>query len=171
MYVFEQNLHISSQITPPDWCRSWHGWIYNQGQTVCVINSQFLTWYLSHIFTLGTVPGVMLGTKVFGLAQLTLLTFTRGVFAECVNIHWWEACIQLHWASKETYHFFKATLTKIHRIKINHIWTQISYYSSPHEAHLKNQRVAFVKKREKCGEIAKGHFSKITETARWEPPR
>ena len=26
-------------------------------------------------------------------------------------------------------------------------------------------------KGEKCDEIAKGHFSKITETARWEPPR
>ena len=30
----------------------------------------------------------------------------------------------IHWASKETYHFFRATLTKIHAIKIN-IWTQI----------------------------------------------
>ena len=28
---------------------------------------------------------------------------------------------QIHWASKETYHFFRATLTKIHCIKINHI--------------------------------------------------
>ena len=26
-------------------------------------------------------------------------------------------------------------------------------------------------KGEKCDEIVKGHFSKITETARWEPPR
>ena len=43
----------------------------------------------------------------------------------------------IHWASKETYHFFRATLTKIHYIKINHIETQISY-SSPYEAHLKN---------------------------------
>ena len=51
----------------------------------------------------------------------------------------------LYWASKETYHFFRATLTKIHHIKINHIWTQISY-NSPREAHLKNQRIAFVKK-------------------------
>ena len=31
---------------------------------------------------------------------------------------------QLHWASKETYHFFRATLTKIHTIKINNISTQ-----------------------------------------------
>ena len=28
---------------------------------------------------------------------------------------------------KETYHFFKATLTKIHSFKINNIWTQISF--------------------------------------------
>ena len=27
----------------------------------------------------------------------------------------------LHWASKETYHFFRATLTKIHHIKMDHI--------------------------------------------------
>ena len=33
----------------------------------------------------------------------------------------------VHWASKETYHFFRVTLTKIHSIKINHIWTQISF--------------------------------------------
>ena len=32
----------------------------------------------------------------------------------------------IHWASKETYHFFRATLTKIHAIKIN-IWTEISF--------------------------------------------
>ena len=30
----------------------------------------------------------------------------------------------IHWASKETYHFFKATLTKIYDIRINKIWTQ-----------------------------------------------
>ena len=53
--------------------------------------------------------------------------------------------IIIPWASKETYHFFRVTLTKIHLIKMNHIWTQISF-SFPHEAHLKNQRVAFVKK-------------------------
>ena len=35
-------------------------------------------------------------------------------------------------------------LTKIHHIKINYIWTQLSC-SSPYEAHLKNQGVAFVK--------------------------
>ena len=36
----------------------------------------------------------------------------------------------VQWASKEIYHFLKAKLTKIH-IKINHIWTQIRYYSTP----------------------------------------
>ena len=29
--------------------------------------------------------------------------------------------------SKETYHFFRATLTKIHAIKMNNIWTQIGH--------------------------------------------
>ena len=53
--------------------------------------------------------------------------------------------LYVHWASKETSHFFRVTLTKIHNIKMNHIWTQISY-SSPHEAHLKIQVVAMVKK-------------------------
>ena len=35
--------------------------------------------------------------------------------------------------------------TKIHHIKMNHIWTLISH-SNPYEAYPKNQRVAFVKK-------------------------
>ena len=34
----------------------------------------------------------------------------------------------------------------------------------------KNKRL-FLPKRRKCDEIAKGHFSKSTETARWELPR
>ena len=36
----------------------------------------------------------------------------------------------IHWASKETYHFFGATLTKLHSNKMNHIWTQISFNTS-----------------------------------------
>ena len=77
----------------------------------------------------------------------------------------------IHWASKETYHFFRATITKIHFIKINHIWTQISY-CSPNESHLKNLRVSFVKKEKNAVKLQiKGHFKKITETARWKPPR
>ena len=39
--------------------------------------------------------------------------------------------IVVHKVSKETYHFFRATFTKIRSIKINHIWTQNSY-SYPH---------------------------------------
>ena len=46
---------------------------------------------------------------------------------------------------KETYHFFRATLTKIHCIKINHIWIQISY-SYHYEAHLKKLRVWILRK-------------------------
>ena len=34
-----------------------------------------------------------------------------------------------------------------------------------------NHKGLLLSKRRKCGEIAKGNFSKITETARWEPPR
>ena len=64
----------------------------------------------------------------------------------------------MHWASKETYHFFRATLTKIHFIKINHIKAQISY-DSPYEAHLKNQRVAFAKT-EKYAMNRRGSFVK-----------
>ena len=53
---------------------------------------------------------------------------------------------------------------------MNHILTQISYNRFPYYAHLKKRRFAWVK-RKKCGEIARGCFSKITETARllgWE---
>ena len=62
--------------------------------------------------------------------------------------------INIHWASKETYHFFGATLTKIHSINMNHIhiWTQINY-SIPYQAHLKKQTVCFSQKEVKWGEI------------------
>ena len=42
---------------------------------------------------------------------------------------------------------------------MNHIWTQISY-SSPHEAHLINQRVAFVKKEKNAVKLQKEIFQK-----------
>ena len=42
---------------------------------------------------------------------------------------------------------------------MNHIWTQISY-SFPHEAHLKNQRVGFVKKEENSVKLQKVTFKK-----------
>ena len=69
--------------------------------------------------------------------------------------------IYIHWAWKETYRFFRATLTKIRRIKMNHIWTQKGY-SSPHEAHLKkkNQRVAIVKKEKNAVKLQKVIFQK-----------
>ena len=51
------------------------------------------------------------------------------------------------------------------------MWTQISY-SYPHEAHLKTTtNVCLSQKGETCCEIARGQFSKITETPRlmgWE---
>ena len=63
-------------------------------------------------------------------------------FTSALNIH--EVIIRYTERQKKN-HFCRSTLTKIHHIKINHILTQISY-SSPYEAHLENQRVAFVKK-------------------------
>ena len=92
-------------------------------------------------------------------------TFSINSFQTCDYID-----LHIHWASKETYHFFRAMLTKIHRIKMNHIWTQISY-GSPHDAHLKNKMVAFVKKEKNAVKLQNVIFSKITETARWEPLR
>ena len=49
------------------------------------------------------------------------------LFVECLFPN---LSIILHWASKETYYFFRATLTKIYAIKINNIWTQISFNTS-----------------------------------------
>ena len=63
---------------------------------------------------------------------------------------------------QKKHHFFRVTPTKIHLIKMNHIWTQISY-SSLHEAHLINQMVAFVKKEQyavKLGKLQKVIFQK-----------
>ena len=72
------------------------------------------------------------------------------------DMRWYTA--YSHWSyserQEETYHFFRATLTKSQSIdlmlwilkrKINHIRTKISY-SYPREAHLKNEKVASVKK-------------------------
>ena len=42
-------------------------------------------------------------------------------------------------------------------IKINQIWTQRSY-SSPHEAHLKNPRVAFIKKKKNTVKLQRLFF-------------
>ena len=78
--------------------------------------------------------------------------------------------LYVHWASKETYHFFRVTFTEIHPIKIIHIW-------KTHEVNLslistsKKTKVYFNQRGDKHDEIARGQFSKITETARlsgWE---
>ena len=34
--------------------------------------------------------------------------------------------LNIHWVSKQTYHFFRATLIKIQSIKINHNWAHIN---------------------------------------------
>ena len=47
---------------------------------------------------------------------------------------------KLHWASKETYDFFIATLTKIQSINMTHNWAHISYNTS-YQAHLKKKRL------------------------------
>ena len=74
---------------------------------------------------------------------------------------------------QKKHHFFRAMLIKIHRIKMNYIWTHISYISL-HETHLKNQRVAFVKNGEKWGEIAKLNLQKsqklLAENLHERPP-
>ena len=73
--------------------------------------------------------------------------------------------VYMHWASQETYQFFRATLTKIPSIKINHIWTQINYCCS-YQSHLKKTIACLSPKGVKCCEIARGNYTKITETAR-----
>ena len=47
---------------------------------------------------------------------------------------------QLYTERQKKHHFFRATLTKIQSIKVNHILTQFSY-STPYKAHLKNRLV------------------------------
>ena len=56
---------------------------------------------------------------------------------------------------------------------MNHIWTQISY-SSPIEAHLKNQRVVFVKKEKNAVKSQQVIFQKsqklLAENLHKRPP-
>ena len=42
-----------------------------------------------------------------------------------IDLTFYLICFIKYWASKETYHFFRVTLTKIQSINMNHIWTQI----------------------------------------------
>ena len=84
----------------------------------------------------------------------------------------WHFYSNVLWASKNTYHLFRGTLTKIHHIKINNFWTLISY--SILWSTSEKQKWCFCQQQEraaKCGEIAKCHFLKITETANLEHPR
>ena len=64
----------------------------------------------------------------------------------------------IHWASKETYHFFRVTLTKIYPIKINH----------------KKESFACVKKEKNAVKSQKVIFRKwqkmLTEQAPWRQP-
>ena len=69
--------------------------------------------------------------------------------------------IIIHWASKETYQFFRATLTKIHAIKIYNICTQISFNNTPKIRISKNTRFSRVN----AVKSLKVYFSKIAETA------
>ena len=58
----------------------------------------------------------------------------------------------IHWASKETYHFFRVTLTKIHSIKLDHNWTKLQYFLLL--SIFENANVCLSQKGEKCGEKA-----------------
>ena len=60
------------------------------------------------------------------MSRVTAATF----LFNCVFLAFIQSLFLIHWASKETYHFFRVTLTKIHSIKINHIWTKISFNTS-----------------------------------------
>ena len=62
---------------------------------------------------------------------------------------------------KGTYQFFRALPIKIYNMKINHIWTKISY-STPYEAHLKKQRVSVIKKLKNAVKSQNFIFTKIT---------
>ena len=81
------------------------------------------------------VPGLDYGEA---LLPLDCLVYSVHCTVSTSDIH-------VHWASKETCHFFRARLTLIQSIKMNHIWTQI-HYSYPYQAHLKKHRFAWVKK-------------------------
>ena len=75
---------------------------------------------------------------------------------------------------QKKHHFFRAMLNKIHHMKINQIWTLVSY-STPDEAHLKNQKVAFVKNKKDAVTSQKVFFfcksqKLITENLHERPP-
>ena len=92
------------------------------------------------------------------------------VLWQCLSVIKGNVWPLLHWASKETYHFFSAMLTKIYPIKINHTWTQISLkvkYSLIRIWKNKGLHTCMYQKGEKCGEIAKGNF--FENCRNWSP--
>ena len=100
-------------------------------------------------------------------ACMYVYTYVYACMHACIYIYIY---IYIHWASKETYQFFRATRTKIYCIKINNIKTLISY-NSPYDAHVKILKITFAIKEKNMLKLLKVTIQKITETARWEPPR
>ena len=76
----------------------------------------------SQLFGIGASPQMYRPKKKIQVHKMSCNLF---IYIFKVSKYLWH--LHIHWASKETYHFFKATLTKIHAIKINNIWTQISF--------------------------------------------
>ena len=91
-----------------------------------------------------------------------------GAVTQCI-MYWWWSILWFHsfclsFSLKYTYllpiyHFFRATLTKIHAIKINDIWTQISF-NTPQEEYLKNTRFSRIKKEKNVVKSRKVIFRK-----------
>ena len=75
----------------------------------CYINTEFEKCYVYFLLVLKGVSSLNISLK------RTSVHLTNGGLLT-----------EVHGASKETYHFFRATLTKIHAININ-IWTQIIF--------------------------------------------
>ena len=89
---------------------------------LCVIMSRLYSKYVVHISKIMAV-GIMISTVDI---------YPSGAsFVKHCNTYMY---MHTECPKKKTYHFFRATLTKIHNINI---WTQISF-STPYEAHLKN---------------------------------
>ena len=102
-----------------------------------------LLFWCASVLSLGRCQHTWLKVRWKSLAKLGgAVVLPKMLFWSFLPVDYFDQIndLNIHWASKETYHFFRATLTKIHGIKISHS------YDSPYEAHLKNQRVVFAKK-------------------------
>ena len=75
----------------------------------------------------------------------------------------------VYWASKETSLLQNDAHKDPRHQNQSYLDTDIKSYSSPYEAHLKNQRLLLSKER-KCGDVANGNFSKNHRNCLWEPP-